>query len=311
MPSRSRPPRSDRRSTSGRGRPSGPGGSRSRADEPPSDPVAVFRESVADSRRAGDPEEAALLVGAVSALAAFTAAEAESPDPGPLVEPFFDAASLVADAFEETGAPEEAFVHVFLPRLPFDVLLGGETPRTLADVFLDRYDAVLRQEEREGVRALIAAEDTLCRVEGRGDASLVVDVLSGRALPGPAGVSYPDRPFWCRLVTFRGLHVPLVVDPEEEDPSEAIEAAEQGAAVASEFLAEEGIRLATRAKGRLLGFLLATVAARLEEEEEAAAGRPVAAPAGKPAPAARGGARGGGRHGGPGGAGGRRRAGRS
>lgn len=141
-----------------------------------------FREGLALALSAGVDAVTAEVRAAV-ALAGelcLEPAQAEAPELRPCILAF----AAMAELLEENGGEEAELVSTFLPRLPFDVLLDAEG-RTVGDLILGREGEALPPAAREALRALVEAEDALCRVERAGGKALIADLRSGAKLPAP------------------------------------------------------------------------------------------------------------------------------
>lgn len=226
-----------------------------------------FREGLALALSAGVDAVTAEVRAAV-ALAGelcLEPAQAEAPELRPCILAF----AAMAELLEENGGEEAELVSTFLPRLPFDVLLDAEG-RTVGDLILGREGEALPPAAREALRALVEAEDALCRVERAGGKALIADLRSGAKLPAPDAFRPEGPGMICRLVRHRGTFVPLdaelVDDPEDPWYLEDFEAAlDAGEALAGRL----GLRLRSRGKAAAMGFELLDLPEGREEEEPA------------------------------------------
>ena len=161
------------------------------------------------------------------------------------------AAELAEQLLADAGAGEEEFTHLFAPRLPFDVLLGAKGRLTAADLFLGRWGDELPREAVRAVRALVRARDTVARATWSGRSATVVDLATGRALPGPALLRRGTRPFVCRLVRVGSAFVPLAVERvASRVTDEELLAEVRGAArLGRDVLKAAGLRLLGTGKG--------------------------------------------------------------
>ncbi len=111
-----------------------------------------------------------------------------------------------------------------------------------------------RRRRRRRARALVAAEDTVCRVLRAGGVALLEDIRTGRSLPAPSGIVRDHASFSCRLVEYRGCFVPAAADVIEdpENPSR-LKSQAKSAEIAAGFLRELGIELLSPRKGIAFG----------------------------------------------------------
>lgn len=161
--------------------------------------------------------------------------------------------ATMARFVEENEGGEDEVVAIFLPRLPFDVVLdvrGG----TAGDLILERHGNALPEAAHAAIRALVEAEDAICRVHRTRSGIDLEDIRTGARLPAPEGWRCDGPGLTCRLVRHRGRHVP--VDPEPiDDPDDPWHLGSmEEAAMAAEVLAKEiEISLRSRFKGVAMG----------------------------------------------------------
>ena len=220
-------------------------------DEVPADPATLFHEMRASFLAIGNGAELAELRGAAGMVAYYTLSSEGVDDAefGPLVH----AAEIVEDVLEGNDVGTDEMVSVFFPRLPFDVMVGPDG-ETAADRFLLRFGASLPPVAVEAVKALIEAEDTVCRVVREKGARFVVDLRSGLKLPTTDDVGAETPCLICRLARYRGLHIPVVLEPADAADAEwLLEQQDEAADAAAALLLEDGIRLRSRYKGVALG----------------------------------------------------------
>jgi hypothetical protein len=231
------------------------------------DPPARFREGVALALAAGADVVTAEVRAAVALAGELSLDSSALEDRS--FEPCLLAFGAMAELLKQQGKGEEEVVATFLPRLPFDVVVDPEG-RTAGDVILERYGATLPRAACDALRALVEAEDALCRVERAGGRVLVEDVRSGTKLPAPDGFRAEGPGMVCRLVRHRGRHVTLdaglVDDPDDPWYLEDFERAMDAAASLSR---EIGLRLRSRTKGAAIGFELLDAAEAMDDEDDA------------------------------------------
>ncbi|HMM36820.1 MAG TPA: SEC-C domain-containing protein, partial [Thermoanaerobaculia bacterium] len=216
-----------------------------------SDLPARFRENVASILSAGGDVATAEVRSAVALAGELCLEDAAADDE--LLRPCHLAFAVMSELIRKNGGGEEELVSVFLPRLPFDVVLDDEG-RTAGDLLLDRYGAALPEPAREAVRALIEAEDTLCRVEKVGGRTFIEDLRTGTRLPAAEAFRMDAPGMTTRLVRYRGRHVPL--DPElvdEPDDPWYADDLEDRFDHAEGFLKRFDLRLRSRGKGGGIG----------------------------------------------------------
>lgn len=227
-------------------------------------PPLVYERTASAAEDEGFDAATAAVFAAVAAVDVFCVAETSRSVRhrlGALVH----AADLAQHALEDVGAGEEEFTHLFAPRLPFDVLLGEAGRLTAADLFLERWGDELPKDAVRAVKALVRAEDTAARATWAGKSATILDLATGRELPGPALLRRGTRPFVCRLVRHGSAFVPLAVErivarvTEEELLAEVRGAAQLG----RDVLKAAGLRLRNARKGFGLG---ARMLAAAEEE---------------------------------------------
>ena len=180
--------------------------------------------------------------------------------------------ATMARFVEENEGDEDEVVAIFLPRLPFDVVLddGGGTA---GDLILERHGNVLPEAAHAAIRALAEAEDTVCHVHRTRSGVDLEDVRTGARLPAPEGWRWDEPGLTCRLVRHRGRHVP--VDPEPiDDPDDPwhLDSMEEAATAADLLVKEVGIALKSRFKGIAMGEEILEHLMN-EERPPAAAGR--------------------------------------
>lgn len=234
------------------------------------EPSARFRDALAIALSSGVDATTAEVRAAVALAASFVIECA--PDDAAAIGPCLHAVVATRALLEENEGGEEEFLETFLPRLPFDVVLDGEG-RTAGDVLLRRHGASLPQAACDALRALVEADDALCRITRTGGRLFVEDVGTGTRLPA-ADSFRPEGPgMICRLVSHRGRHVPLdaagVDDPDDPWYAEDFENAVK---VAREFCASLDLTLRSRAKGASIGFELLDLAE--SKRAEGGPGRP-------------------------------------
>ena len=233
-------------------------------DETPVDPATLFHQMRASFLSTGDGAETAELRAAAGMVAFYTLSTEGEEDPG--LAPLIRAAGIAEGVLEGNDAETEEMVSIFFPRLPFDVVVGPEG-QTAADLFLLRYGEGLPAVAVEAVLALIEAEDTVGRVVREKDTRFVEDLRTGLRLPTPDDLGADTPCFICRLVRYRGLHVPIAFEPVEAVDAEGhLEEQDEAADAAEAILLEEQIRLRSRYKGVALGDEI-LMKDRLEEEE--------------------------------------------
>ena len=220
-------------------------------DEVPANPATLFHEMRASFLAIGDGIELAELRAAAGMVAYYTLATDE-PESAGLVA-LIRVAELVEDLLEDNKAGPEEMVSMFFPRLPFDVVVGPEG-ETAADRFLALHGAGLPAVAVEAVKALIEAEDTVCRVIREKGARFVEDLRTGLRLPTTDDVGAETPCLICRLATYRGLHIPVVMEPVDAADAEwHLEQQDESADAAAALLLEDDIRLRSRYKGVALG----------------------------------------------------------
>lgn len=234
----------------------------------PTDLPTRFREGVAIAL-SGGADAVTAEVRAAAALAGEYCFE-RSREGDVELAPCLLAFAAMGELLGMNGGGEEELVETFVMRLPFDVVLddGG---RTAADVILERHGASFPPAAREALRALVDADDALCRVERASGRVSIRDVRSGRTLPAAESFRPEGPGMVCRLVSHRGRYVPLdaarVDDPDDpwyaEDFDNAVGAAEG-------LLPKLGMKLRSREKGASIGFELLDLA----DSEKADGSRP-------------------------------------
>lgn len=234
----------------------------------PFDAAAVYRELSEQAREAKQEPETGAVFAALGTIDDWCVEESAREPLDPRLAGLFRAGSLGERALTEETGPD-GFVHQFSPRLPFDVLLDGDRRATAADLFLIRHATSLPKEAVGAVRALIAAKDTVARVVRKGSERLVENVDSGKALPVARAVKLPPGCFFCRLVAFRGFHVPLsiMVPRGRTSPEEMLAELRWVVATSAGPMRAAGIRLASAAKAYGLGALVLRRAIDSIEEE--------------------------------------------
>ncbi len=217
-------------------------------------PPLVYERTAAAAEDEGFDAATAAVFAAVAAVDVFCVSETGERVRhrlGSLVH----AADLAEHALEDVGAGEEEFTHLFAPRLPFDVLLGETGRLTAADLFLERWGDELPKDAVRAVKALVRAEDTAARATWAGKSATILDLATGRALPGPALLRRGTRPFVCRLVRIGSVFVPLSVErvvnrvTDEDLLAEVRGTAQLG----RDVLKAAGLRLRSTGKGFGLG----------------------------------------------------------
>ncbi len=210
-----------------------------------------YRELLALGLVGGEGAELAGIQAAIDLAGTFCFSPDAENDPAlqPCLLLFDELGPLV----EENGGEEDDLVQIFLPRLPFDVVVDGEG-RTSADLLLERHGASLPHVACEALRALIEAEDTLCRIDRSGRDLVIEDLRTGTRLPAPEGWKERAPGITCRLVRFRGLHVPLDTMPVD-DPSDPwnLASLDEAADAAGQFLDHLDLKLRSRFKGVAIG----------------------------------------------------------
>jgi hypothetical protein len=221
----------------------------------------------ASSLSVGHGVELAELRAAAGTVAYYSLSSEGSKDPK--LGPLFRAADIAEHVLEGNDAEKGEMVGMFFPRLPFDVVVGPGR-QTAADRFLLRHGPGLPAALVEAVRALIEAEDTVCRVVREKGTFFVEDLRTGLQLRTTDDVSAGTPCFICRLVRYRGLHVPIALEPVDGDDAPWLLESQDAAADAAEtFLRDEKIQLRSRYKGVALGEEILRLADDLEEEESA------------------------------------------
>lgn len=210
-----------------------------------------YRQFVAASIAAGlgkDEAELRAAVGLAAEVCLSPSAESDA-DLGPCNRAF----SVMARFVEEKGGEEDDVVALFLPRLPFDVVLLADGS-TAGDLILRRHGAVLPEAAREAIRALVEAEDTVCRLHRTRGGVDVEDLRTGARLPAPDGWRWDGPGMACRLVRHRGRHVPLEPEPiDDPDDPWHLDSLEEAAGTAELLAKELGIALRSRWKGVAMG----------------------------------------------------------
>lgn len=212
---------------------------------------ARFRESVASILSAGADIATAEVRAAVALAGELCLEDAAADDEA--LRPCHLAFAMMSELIRKNGGGEEELVSAFLPRLPFDVVLDDEG-RTAGDLLLERHGATLPEPAREAVRALVAAEDALCRVEKAGGRVFIEDLGTGTRLPAAEAFRQGAPGLTARLVRYRGRHVPL--DPElVDEPDDPWYADDLGDRFdhAEDLLTRFGLRLRSRMKGGGIG----------------------------------------------------------
>jgi hypothetical protein len=241
-------------------------------DDAPADPASLFHEMRASSLSVGHGVELAELRAAAGTVAYYSLSSEGSKDPK--LGPLFRAADIAEHVLEGNDAEKGEMVGMFFPRLPFDVVVGPGR-QTAADRFLLRHGPGLPAALVEAVRALIEAEDTVCRVVREKGTFFVEDLRTGLQLRTTDDVSAGTPCFICRLVRYRGLHVPIALEPvDAADASWLLGRQDEAADAAEVFLRDEKIQLRSRYKGAAFGEEILMLADGLEEEEEEPAGSP-------------------------------------
>lgn len=226
-------------------------------------PPLVYERTAAAAGDEGFDAATAAVFAAVAAVDVFCVAETGGRVRhrlGSLVH----AADLAEHALEDVGAGEEEFTHLFAPRLPFDVLLGETGRLTAADLFLERWGDELPKDAVRAVKALVRAEDTAARATWSGKSATILDLATGRALPGPALLRRGTRPFVCRLVRLGNAFFPLAVERiVNRVTDEELLAEVRGAALLGrDVLKAAGLRLRSTKKGFGLGARILAAAER-------------------------------------------------
>ena len=243
----------------------------SKDDEAPADPATLFHEMRASFLAIGDGAELAELRAAAGTVSYYTlSSEGEE---GPEFASLARAADIVEEVLESNGVGTEEMISIFFPRLPFDVVVGpgGETA---ADHFLRRYGPGLPPVAVEAVKALVEAEDTVCRVVREKGARLVEDLRTGLRLPTTDDVGAETPCLISRLARYRGLHIPVVLEPvDAADADWLLEQQDEAADAAAALLLEDDIRLRSRYKGVALGDEILMPDSDSEEEEADPTGR--------------------------------------
>ncbi len=210
-----------------------------------------YRELLALGLVSGEGAELACIQAAVDLAGTFCFSPGAENDPAlqPCLHVFDELEPLV----EENGREEDDLVQLFLPRLPFDVVVDSDG-RTCADLLLEQHGASLPDAACEAIRALIEAEDTLCRIDRSGRGLVIEDLRTGTRLPAPEGWRETAPGITCRLVRFRGLHVPLDTMPVD-DPSDPwnLASLDEAAEAAGQFLDHLDLKLRSRFKGVAIG----------------------------------------------------------
>lgn len=247
-----------------------PLGRKAMASEPAADDFGLlFRQFMATALSAGDIAEEAELRAAIGITSAYCLASGESDDA--LFRPLHVLSGVLERVLEDNDAEESEFADIFYPRLPFDVVLDGEG-RTGADLFLLHHGASLPARAIEAVRALIEAEDAVCRVVRDGKGPSIEDLRTGERLPVLDGWKTGVPGMTCRLVRYRGRHVAVMPEPID-DPGDPwyFEAQEEALDAAGVLLESANVRLRSRWKGVSIGEELIELAMNAENAAHAKA----------------------------------------
>ena len=234
------------------------------------DPARLFHEFRAVLLSLGYPVDLAEVQAAVALVNTFFHAPKKKRNASErrLIGPFLLLTELVYRILDENGTDDEELATLFLPRLPFDVVIGPGQ-RTPADLLLERHGASLPPEAVDAVRALVEAEDAVCRVVRKGGTVLVEDLRTGMTLPASEGTADRLSGFSCRLVAHRGHHVPLAIFPiDEADILGYVLAQEEAAGLAAQALALDRIELRSRWKGVALGTEILEMGSDDDEEDD-------------------------------------------
>jgi hypothetical protein len=218
---------------------------------PPSELPARYRSYLAMSIAAGRSREEAELRAAVGLAGEVCISPSAQEDPA--LASCNAAFATMARFVEENEGGEDEVVAIFLPRLPFDVVLD-EGGGTAGDLILERHGNALPEAAHAAIRALVEAEDTVCLVHRTRSGIDLEDVRTGARLPAPEGWRWDEPGLTCRLVRHRGRHVP--VDPEPiDDPDDPwhLDSMEEAATAADLLVKEVGIALKSRFKGIAMG----------------------------------------------------------
>ena len=244
----------------------------SSADPDDDDVPARYREFLALGLAAGEEAELAEVRAAIGMAGAFCFSPRARNDTA--LEPCLLLFGALGKLIEENEGEEDELLRIFLPRLPFDVLVDAEG-RTPADLLLLRHGTSLPHAASEALRALIEAEDTVCRVHRSGGGVVIEDLRSGTRLPAPDGWKSEAPGMTCRLVRYRGRHIPFdpgrIDDPEDpwylESQAESVDAAGQ-------LLDQLGLKLRSRWKGVAIGEEVLEMAMNQEKAPDRTARRP-------------------------------------
>ncbi|HEX7579543.1 MAG TPA: hypothetical protein VF580_06055, partial [Thermoanaerobaculia bacterium] len=218
---------------------------------PADDPPLLFRELLAVALSLGEGVEMAEIRAAVGVVNAFCYSSVAMKDSA--LRPLQLLAGVVEKILETNEAEEHEFADIFFPRLPFDIVVDSER-RTAADLFLLRHGASLPTAAVDAVHALIEAEDAVCRIVRHHSGVAIEDLRSGNRLPGPEGWNAGGPGMTCRLVRYRGRHVPL--EPGSVDDANDpwyLDAQEEAADAAAGLLLEAKVEIRSRWKGVALG----------------------------------------------------------
>lgn len=231
-----------------------------------------YREFLAIALAGGESAEVAEIRSTVGVLGLFCLSSSGRDDPA--LQPCINLFSAMGQLIDENGGEAEDLVEAFLPRFPFDILLDPEG-RTAADLLLQRHGASLPKTVGEAVRALIEAEDAVCRVDRSGNGVVIEDLRSGVRLPGPEGWKPGMHGMVCRLVAYRGRHIPLAFEGID-DPADPchLEAQEEAINAGEQLLEGVGLKLRSRWKGVALGEEVLDMAMNRESSPDGGERRP-------------------------------------
>lgn len=243
------------------------------SEPPPADDFGLlFRQFLAMALSAGDVAEEAELRAAIGVTSAYCLASGGGDDA--TFRPLHVLSAVLERILEDNDAEESEFADLFYPRLPFDVVLDREG-RTGADLFLLRQGASLPPNAVDAVRALIEAEDAVCRIVRDRRGLSIENVRTGDRLPGPEGWKARAPGMTCRLVRYHGHHVAVMPEPiDDPDDPWYLDAQEEALDAAADLLREAKVELRSRWKGVALGEEIVEMAMNIENQAKAAAGRP-------------------------------------